>query len=70
MTINKNYPRPPANLYVNKNTTMVSIPDMTKSPEGKFSLREKRVKLKKGHLCNWGKRKVQPLEAHNQILNE
>lgn len=70
MTINKNYPRPPANFYVNKNTTIVSIPDMTKSPEGKFSLREKRVKLKKGHFYNWGKRKVQSLEAHNQILNE
>lgn len=65
MTINENYPRPPANFYVNKNTAIVSIPDMTKSPVGKFSLKEKRVKLKKGHLCIWGKRKVKPSEAHN-----
>lgn len=70
MMINKNNPRPRANFYVNKNTAIVSIPDMTKSPEGKFSLKEKRMKLKKGHLCTWGKREVQPAEAHNQVLNE
>lgn len=74
MTINENYPRPSANVYVNKNTAIVSIPDMTNSPVGKFSLKEKRVKLKKGgskaSFAPGEKWKVQPSEAQNQVLNE